>query len=147
MRRATLLFIPLVTASCYVYRPVTGTVPATADRMRFTLNDAGTAGLASQLGPSTVELSGRLVADAGDAYLVSVASTVARNGVEADWRGEQVAVPRTFVDRVDQRRFSRTRTVLMVVGAITAALAAREAFWGPGGVFGGAPPGPGPGPR
>lgn len=147
MRRATLLLIPLV-AGCYVYRPVvTGTVPVTADRVRFTLNDAGTAGLASQLGPSTVELSGRLISDSADAYLVSVLKTVGRNGIEADWRGEQVTVPRAFVTRVDERRFSRTRTALMVAGAVTAALAAREAFWGPGGIFGGAPPGPGPGPR
>ena len=146
MRRIPLLLIPLL-AACYVYTPVTGTVPATADRVRLTLTDAGTADLAAQLGPSTVELSGRLVQDSADTYLISVLGTRARSGIEAGWRGEQVTVPRSLVAHVEQRHFSRTRTVLMSLGTIVAILGAREAFWGPGGVFGGAPPGSGPGPR
>jgi hypothetical protein len=48
---------------------------------------------------------------------------------------------------MERRTFSRTRTIITGVGVVVAALVAREAFWGPGGVFGGAPPGPGPGPR
>jgi hypothetical protein len=149
MRRATLLLILLIplVAACYVYRPVAGPVPPTADRVRFTLTDAGTADLATQLGPSTVELSGKLVDDSADAYVVAVLGTRARNGVEADWRGERVTVPRSLVAHMEQRRFSRSRTVLMAVGTIAAALVAREAFWGPGGVFGGSPPGGGGGPR
>lgn len=146
LRRSTVV-LPLLLAGCYVYRPVTGTIPPTGDRVRLTLTDAGTANLAAQLGPSTTELSGRVVQDSADAYLVSVLGTRARSGVEAGWRGEQVTVPRSLVASLEQRRFSRTRTVLMSVGAIVAVLAAREAFWGPGGVFGGAPPGSGPGPR
>ena len=146
LRRLTLL-LPLLLAGCYVYRPVTGTVPPPGERVRLTLTDAGTADLAAQLGPSTVELSGQLVYDSADAYLISVLGTRARSGIEAGWRGEQVTVPRSLVAHVEQRHFSRTRTVLMSVGAIVAVIAAREAFWGPGGVFGGAPPGSGPGPR
>jgi hypothetical protein len=146
LRRSTLV-LPLLLAGCYVYRPMTATFSPTADRVRLTLTDAGTANLAAQLGPSTVELSGRLVHDSADAYLVSVLGTRARSGIEAGWRGEQVSVPRSLVAHAEERHFSRTRTVLVSLGAVVAVLAAREAFWGPGGVFGGAPPGSGPGPR
>jgi hypothetical protein len=146
VRWTTLVLIPLL-AGCYVYRPVTGTLPETSDRIRFALTDSGTALLAAQLGPSTVELSGRLIGSSGDSYVVSVLETRARNGIEADWRGEQVMIHRSFVAHADQRRFSRSRTVLMGVGTVVVALGARAAFWGPGKVFGGGGPGPGPGPR
>jgi hypothetical protein len=145
-RRSTLV-LPLLLAGCYVYRPMTGTTPPTGDRIRLTLTDAGTANLAAQLGPSTTELSGRVVHDSADAYLISVLGTRGRNGMEADWRGEQVAVPRSLVAHMEQRHFSRTRTVLMGVGTVVAILGAREAFAGPGGIFGGAPPGGGGPPR
>ena len=146
MRRAVLLIAPLVMA-CYVYRPVTGVVTPAPDRVRLTLTDAGVASLADRLGPSTVEVSGRVVQDSANAYLVSVLATRARNGEEHGWNGEQVAVERIFVSRVEQRRFSRTRTVVVATAALAGAIVARAAFWGPGGVFGGAPPGSGGGPR
>ena len=103
--------------------------------------------LASQLGPATEQISGRVVGDSASAYLVSVLGTTRRGGTESDWKGERVVVPRIFVARAEERRFSRTKTVLATVAVIAAALGAREAFWGPGGVFGGAPPGGGPSPR
>jgi hypothetical protein len=147
MRRSTVLLIPLL-AACYTYRPLGGSIPAGGDRVRLSLTDAGTADLASQLGPSVVEVSGRiLTVDSAEAYLVAVLGTRSRGGIEADWRGEQVAVPRLLVAHAEQRRFSRSRTVLASVVGIAAALAAREAFWGPGGVFGGSSPGSPPGPR
>lgn len=139
--------ILLVVTGCYVYRPVSGAAPVASERVRLTLTDSGAVSLASQLGPATEEVQGRVVADSAGTYLLSVLATRRRGGIETDWRGEQVAVPRIFVASAQERRFSRTRTILATVGVIAAAVAVREAFWGPGGVFGGAPPGGGPPPR
>jgi hypothetical protein len=144
--RCLLVALPVFTG-CYTYKPVVGAPPTPRERIRLTLSDSGAVSLASQLGPATEEVSGRLTADSGGAYLLSVLATRRRGGLEIDWRGEQVAVPRVFVARAEQRRFSRARTVLASVGLVVAAAAAREAFWGPGGAFGGAPPGGGPAPR
>jgi hypothetical protein len=148
MRRIPpLLFtIPLL-AACYTYEPVVGPASIARERVRLTLTDSGAVSLASQLGPATEEVSGRLNVDSAGAYVVSVLATRRRGGAEIDWRGEQVTVPRVLVAHAEQRRFSRTRTALASVGLLVAAVAAREAFWGPGGVFGGAPPGSGPAPR
>ena len=147
MTRSSPLFVIPLVAACYVYHPVPGSAAPTTDEVRMALTDAGTADLAAQLGPSIVEVTGRLVSNSADAYVVSLLGTRTRGGIEATWRGERVTVQRSLVSRLDERRFSRTRTALLGFGTIVAALVAREAFWGPGGVFGGSPPGPGPGPR
>jgi hypothetical protein len=115
--------------------------------VRLTLTDSGAVSLASQLGPATEEVSGRVLTDSTGAYVVSVHGTRRRDGVESDWKGERVTVPRILVARAEERRFSGKRTMLASLAIIAAAIAAREAFWGPGGVFGGAPPGGGPPPR
>jgi hypothetical protein len=100
--------------------------------------------LASQLGPATEEVQGRVVTDSGGAYVVTVLGTRRRDGVESDWKGERVVVPRILVARAEERRFSRTRTLLASLAVVAVTIGAREAFWGPGGVFGGAPPSGGP---
>jgi hypothetical protein len=144
--RLSLSVVPLI-AGCYTYQPVVGAAPSTQERLRLTLTDSGAVSLAAQLGPATEEVSGRLSADSGGTYLVAVFATRRRGGSEIDWRGEQVAVPRALIARAEQRRFSRARTMLASVGLVVVAAVAREAFWGPGGAFGGAPPGGTPTPR
>jgi hypothetical protein len=144
--RLLVLFAPLV-ASCYVYRPVARAGRLGGDVVRLTLTDSGAVSMASQLGPATEEVSGHILADSAGAYTVSVVGTRRRGGLEMDWRGEHVTVPRTLVARTEERRFSRQRTIVAGVSAILAAFVAREAIWGPGGVAGGAPPGGGPTPR
>jgi len=57
--------------------------------------------------------------------------------VEIGWKGERVNMPRLLVARIEERRFSRTRTILMEAAMATGSLLAREAFWGPAGASGG----------
>jgi hypothetical protein len=140
------LAIPLL-VGCYTYRPVIQPSALDGDLVRLTLTDSGAVSLASQLGPATENVSGRVVQDTAGAYILAVTGTRRRGGLETDWRGEHVAVPWPLVAHLEQRRFSRRRTALAAVGMVAIALGAREAFWGPGGVFGGAPPGGGPSPR
>jgi predicted NBD/HSP70 family sugar kinase len=113
----------------------------------LTLTDAGTANLAAELGPSVAAVGGRLVNDSGDAYVLALSESRKRNGMEIDWRGEQVAINKSLVASIQQRQFSRTRTAFVGAGLIGGVLLARQILWGPGGVFGGSSPGPGPGPR
>lgn len=140
------LLLPLL-AGCYVYSPVTTASSPAGVPVRLTLTDAGTANLAPELGPSVQAVGGRLLNDSGDAYLLALSDSRKRNGMEIDWRGEQVTISKSLVASIQQRQFSRTRTGILTVGLIGAMVVARQIFWGPGGVFGGDRPGPPPGPR
>jgi hypothetical protein len=146
-RASSIALIGLLLAGCYAYRPIDQSSPVGGDRLRLTLTDSGAVSLTPALGPATEQISGQILGDADGAYVVSVLGTRRRGGAETEWKGEQVTVPRVLVARAEVRRFSRTRTALAAVALVAAAVGAREAFWGSGGVFGGAPPSPPPGPR
>ena len=159
MKAATRLLIPTLVihgagvmglasvTGCYGYRPVSAVEAPTGRRVRVTLSDAGTTELAAHVGPSTATISGRVIQNAADAYVVSVLETRTRAGREADWDGEHVSIPRHLVRQLEERHFSRKRTVVATIGLVALVAVVREAFWGPGGTFGGAPPGGNPGPR
>ncbi len=144
--RHIVVFFPLL-AGCYVYQPVGMATPPPGRPVRLTLTDAGTASLASELGPSVEAVGGKLVGNTADAYVLALSDSRKRNGAEIDWRGEQVSISKSLVATIQQRQFSRGRTALVAGGVVAALLVARQTLWGPGGVFGGGGPGPGPGPR
>jgi hypothetical protein len=144
-RNVTVL-LPLL-AACYVYQPGGVATLPTGRPVRLTLTDAGTASLASELGPSVEAVGGKLIDNTADAYVVALSDSRKRNGTEIDWRGEQVSISKSLVASIQQRQFSRGRTALVAGGVVAALLVARQTLWGPGGVFGSGSPGSGQGPR
>jgi hypothetical protein len=147
MRFRHYVLLVALLSGCYVYEPVTTASPPTGRAVRLTLTDAGTANLASELGPSVEAVGGKLIGDTSDAYVLALSDSRKRNGVEIDWRGEQVSISKSLIATIQQREFSRARTTFVAAGLIAALFVARQTLWGPGGVFGSAPPGPGPGPQ
>jgi hypothetical protein len=88
--------------------------------------------LASNIGPSVEAITGRLVADSANGYVIALSSVRRRDGDETIWNGERVFVSRTLVTEVGTRRFSPSRTALFS-GIVSAGLvAARMAFQGHG---------------
>ncbi len=147
MRIRYISILVALSAGCYVYSPVNTARSPTGLPVRLTLTDAGTANLAAELGPSVEAVGGRLLNDSGESYVLALSESRKRNGVEIDWRGEQVSISKSLVANIQQRQFSRTRTGVLTAGVIGAIVVARRIIWGPGGAFGGDRPGPGPGPR
>lgn len=144
--RYIFFFVPLL-AGCYQYEPVQTTSSPVGQPVRLTLTEAGSVNLAAELGPSVEAVGGRLLGDSGSAYVVALSESRKRNGMEIDWRGEQVSISKSLVADIRKRQFSPTRTGLLSAGVVTALVVLERAFWGPGGVFGGGPPGPGGGPK
>lgn len=133
MRTAIVAFAALLSAGCYEYIPTRSNGGLQGRRVNLTLTDMGSAALASQIGPSNDAIGGTLLADSANALLLSVAVVRGRNGLEQDWRGEQVAVPVQYVDRVERRSFSKRKTVLAGIATGAALFFARSAFTGWGG--------------
>ena len=133
MRSIAVLTAAVLLSGCYEYlAPPTGS-SLTGRRVNVTLTDMGSAALASQIGPSNDAIGGTLLADSGNVYVVSVVSVRARSGLESGWRGEQVAVPIQYVDRLEERTLSKRRTVLATILAGAALYSATKAFGGFGG--------------
>jgi hypothetical protein len=144
--RYTFLLVSLL-AGCYQYEPIVTTSSPIGQPVRLTLTDSGSVNLAAELGPSVEAVGGKLLDDSGNSYLLALSESRKRNGVEIDWRGEQVSIPKSLIAGIQQRQFSPTRTSFLSAGVIAALVVLERAFWGPGGVFGGGPPGPGGGPK
>jgi hypothetical protein len=131
-RRTALLVAALPAAigtlGCYAYLPARDAGALQGKRASFALTDSGSVVLAPRIGPSIVAIEGRYAGDSAGVYLVDMLVTRQRNGAEADWHGERVAVARPLVASLEQREFSAPRSFLagalaaIGVAAITAAI-------------------------
>ena len=133
------LILTSLLAACHRYEPVTAATVAQGSSVAVSLTDFGTANLGRLLGMGVGTVEGNLVSVSDSAYTLAVQVVRQRNGIETFWRGEQVAIPRTDVAEIRQRRFSRSKSALATVAVVAAALGAIEAFIGTG--SGSAPPG------
>ena len=134
-RRTLLAAAVPVLSGCYGYYASPNANAVVGRRVQLALSDSGSVMLASQLGPSSNAVEGRLLADSGNLFLLSVVGVQRRDGNGSEWKGEQVAIPHPFVTTVAERRFSIGRTALASVLTGVALVAAQQAFSGLG--FGG----------
>ena len=112
-----------VSAGCYRYTPIeTGAPPALGTEVRLRLTDAGAVSLAPLVGNRIELVDGRLVSVADTSLTLSVSGTTDRLGNETPWRGEEVAIPRTMLTGLEQRRLDRGKSYL--VGGIAAGFVA-----------------------
>ena len=134
-----------VLAGCYTYVPVATLQPAPGTRLSLILNDEGRSQAARQVGPYTMRIEGQLLQATDADFVLAVTDVVDIRGARSRWTGETVPLPRSFVMSTDEKRFSRSKTFLLV-GAVTAgfvALARSFNILGLGGPNGeGTPPDP-----
>jgi hypothetical protein len=142
---AALAALSAVTATgCFTYVHVDPNAVTPGRDVHVELTDAGTAGLASLIGPGMVGIDGRVMQIDTSGIQLAVTQTTDRRAIEHLWRGEPVTVPRPFVNTVSQRKFSATRTGLLsagilaaVVGGVAGAHAATSSSSGGGSGHGG----------
>lgn len=116
----TLLVTMAINTACYVDKPL-ATVPTAGQQVSLLMSDQGRVNLGPQLGGSVHVIEGRLVGVEGESYLVAVSRVRPISGPVANWSGEQVKVRREDVAVFQERRLSKTRSLLtagIVVGAI-----------------------------
>ncbi len=109
-------------AGCYTYQPMV-TTPEPGSTLALDLNDQGRVGMRSAIGPEIARVEGALVGASDTAYQLRVSETLGLYGVRSRWSGEAVSLPREYVGVVTEKRFSRQRTFVAVLGGVAAAMA------------------------
>jgi hypothetical protein len=121
--RASVLGLSLgVSTGCYTSRALMG-APDPGTLTVVTLNDRGRVLLGDALGQSADRVEGSVVSRDDSAFVVAVRNVRYFSGQSNEWSGERVTVPLAGVRGLEERRYSRARTWLLV-GAATAGLVA-----------------------
>lgn len=147
MRALSLIVILPLTVACYRYGGIEVPAPDSGTQVSAELTGAGSAELANQLGPNVTTVRGQVLESMGDTLLLALSAVTGRNQQETFWKGEQVRIPLAAVARVQQRRFSLGRSLLLGGAALGAMVVAGKAFEGNGSAVGGAPGGSNPPPQ
>ena len=101
--------------ACYSYVPVRSTPPPGA-QVALEVTDEGRVALNDKVGPGVVRLEGTLAGMEGDELLLDASAVRQLRGYITDLGGVRVRLPQRYVTRMDERRFSRTRTMLVIGG-------------------------------
>jgi hypothetical protein len=108
--------VQLCTA-CYQYVPVRSS-PTVGSQVGLQINDEGRVALRDQLGPGVVRLEGRLMAIESGDMVVQATSVTQIRGRALPVDTLRVRVSRGHVEDMDERRLSRTRTWMVIGGAV-----------------------------
>lgn len=109
----------LVLTGCYTYTPVAST-PVPSMELAVDLTDLGRSETAQEIGPAVRRVEGSLLDVTDSAYVLAVKNVMGVSGGRTRWGGEQVELPRAYIARTFERRFSRSRTTMIVLGAVAA---------------------------
>jgi len=138
----------LLLTGCYTYRPlpsVDGAMAPAGTQVEVRLTTAGATALTNQVGPDVLYLDGLLVSADSNALTVKMARSETARRVSAEWKGEEITIPRENIASVGQRKFSVGATALLgglAGGGLVAAYALLGGTGGSSGLV--APPGQGP---
>ena len=108
--------------ACYAYVPVKST-PTPGAQVALEVTDEGRVALNEKIGPGVVRLEGTLAGVEGDEILVDADAAKQVQGYVSELGGVRVRLPQRYITRIDQRQFSKKRT-LLVVGGVVAVVAA-----------------------
>ena len=114
-------FVVLIANACYTAVPLATDRPPQGTVLIVSLTDAGSAQMASVLGPKSVGLSGKYLGESGDSLVLGVSSVMQQSGNETFWQGERIAVPHSIIATVRERKASVAKSAL-IVGALVAVL-------------------------
>lgn len=105
-------------AGCYSLKPVVGPTLLAGSVISLSINDAGRAALAGQMGSGVSDVEGRLVQRDSAGYLLAIAQVQTLQGSTQVWSGERVQINNEFVNVAREKRFSRSKTALVSASAV-----------------------------
>lgn len=121
-RAVSLLLIPLVLAGCYSYAPMAGTPPPRATKLHVALGTPTDVKAGRAVLPGVTQLDGELVRLGRDSLVISAKQAISESGTSNLPGWPTVALSRAGIASIYARKFSMTRT-LVLLGGIAALLA------------------------
>ena len=122
----------LLLAGCYTYRPLPSVAPAAGERVSAQLTDQGSRDLAGQIGPDILHVDGEVAAVDSGGFELVVRQVESFRGIQSDWNGEKVRLPKSAVAGIQQRQLSLGGTGLMSGVLAAAGYAIYRVLGGPG---------------
>jgi hypothetical protein len=104
--RTAALLLSSVLCGCYTYRPLVTPEPVAGTRVSAQLTEEGSQDLSAKIGPAVEHVEGDVLRVDSAGIQLSVLQVEGFRGVESDWNGEPVLIPRTAVAGWQQRRLS-----------------------------------------
>lgn len=121
--------------ACYQYAAFQPTTSTLGQAVRVQLTDAGTARVASLVGPGASYLDGNLASLTDSSYTIAVTDLGRLNGTEETWKGEQATVYRSEAASIELRKAARGRSAALTAALVGgAALVARAMGAGEGAI-------------
>jgi hypothetical protein len=125
MRGFAVLLAVLATQGCYSYVPLPAAAPAPeSSRVAIELTARGSADNAERIGVEASRVEGTLLSASSDSLWLALARIRTREGRTMYWSGERMAFDQNTVVRLRERRLSKKKTVLTVLGVAAAMYAA-----------------------
>ncbi len=116
--RATTLVATVSLTGCYAFVPTTTATLPERTPVTIELTMGGTVALAGVIGQNVNEVEGTIVRSSADTLVVAVENTYTTQRQKFASSGTEVSLPRSLVQVVKVRTFSRKRTVLMAIGGV-----------------------------
>jgi hypothetical protein len=96
----------ILLAGCYTYRPLSTAQPLPGTRVSAELTDDGARELSGQVGPEVEHVEGEVLIVDSAGVRMAVRQIETTRGIQSDWRGEKVTIPRSAVSGWQERRLS-----------------------------------------
>jgi hypothetical protein len=104
--RAHTPLVFLLLAGCYTYRPLATPQPVPGTRVSAELTGDGARELSGEVGPEIEHIEGDVMAVDSGGVNMAVRQVETTRGIQSDWKGEKVTIPRAAVSGWQERKLS-----------------------------------------
>lgn len=119
MRYVRYALLVAALGACHSWAPIDSGVSPQGLKVRAELTDQGTADFGAVLGSGVGDVEGLVTGSSDTSLTLAVSLVRQRSGVEQFWKGEAVTIPLRLIARIQEQRFSRTRTTLVAAVSAT----------------------------
>jgi hypothetical protein len=117
MRLTGIILCAISLSACYSYVPVSPSAPAPVNsRVSLDLTTRASADNMQRLGTDATQVQGVLLGATPDSLWLAMSRVHGRGGGTIQWGGERLGFDLSSVVRMRERKFSKLKTVIAIVG-------------------------------